>query len=377
MAALAASRAGAGRAATVARGPARRLTRRAASTAAGGATSPASLFAGGRVALLERPPTRLGEAGAPAAGPRPPLPDDRLWRTGAFAAQVHPDLPAVASVKGWARSLLAGGRGDPPLDAGTGGDATAGARDAAASSPRPWVVRTVAAQTRSLDTLERRLAAAAAGLPGVSPPADALLLVSGGDPARRLGLPAWAGGARTDSVAMLQAASRMRAAGVLPPGVALWAVANPLTEAGAGRAAAKVGAGAAALLTQPPLGLWGAWEAWYADADRLGVPGAAALVAGLALPTTPAGFAFWVGLAGAGRVAGVRGGVAALGAAASAGKGAEHAFQTATAELDRLASMPGIAGVHVMPVSAGGRGVAERLVGEGRLAGWGGGRGNA
>jgi len=370
-AALAATRAGAGRAAA---GPARRLTRRASSAAASAAAAGGqpSLFSAGRVALLERPPARVGAPTAAAATTtprRPPLPDDRLWRTGAFAAQVHPDLPAAASVTGWARSLLArGAGGDPPLDAGTGGDAGDTARPA---SSTPWVVRTVAAQTRSLETLEARLLAAAAGTPGVSPPADALLLVSGGDPARRLGLPAWAGGARTDAVAMLRAAKRMQGGGGLPSRLALWCVANPLTEGGAGRAAEKVDAGAAALLTQPPLGCWAAWEGWYADADRRGVTRAAAVVAGLALPTTAAGFAFWVGLAGAGGVEGVAGGLGALGSAAAAGQGSEFALQTARAELDRLAGMPGIAGVHVMPVSQGGRGVAERLVEDGALNQWG------
>ena len=51
-----------------------------------------------------------------------------------------------------------------------------------------WTVRTVAAQTRSPAAVEARLVAAAAG-DGSSPRARALLLVSGGDPARRL--PFW------------------------------------------------------------------------------------------------------------------------------------------------------------------------------------------
>jgi len=351
-----ARRLGAARASTSAPGD-------AAAAAAAPEAAPSIFSTSRRVALLERPPAK----GAPASTPRPPLPDDRLWQSGAFAAQVYPDLPAAATLQGWARTLLSGGWSDPPLDAGTG----AGASAAPAGPRRPWVVRTVAAQTRSLEATVDRLRAAAAGLPGgASPPADALLLVSGGDPARRLGLPAWAGGARTDSLALLRAAKALQAAGDLPAGMGLWCVANPLAERGAGRAAEKVGAGASALLTQPPLGLWGPWEAWWADADRLGVTRQAAVVAGLALPTTAAGFAFWLGLAGAGRVSGAGAGALALGRAAAAGRGSEAAYQTAIAELNRLKGMPGVAGVHVMPVSGGGRGVARRLVEEGVLGQW-------
>lgn len=209
--------------------------------------------------------------------------------------------------------------------------------------------------------------AAAAGVDATGAVVDnttrpqALLLLSGGHPGRALWAP-------TTSLDMLADAVAMRSAGLLPRDIDLWAVANPLIEPPA-RAAAKVDAGASVLLTQPPLA-WGAWEAWWRGIVDAGVTSRAAVVAGVALPPTPAALRFWVALAGAGGVPGVGEEVAAFDAAAAAGCGAQHARAAAAATLERLAALPGLAGIHVMPVLKGGREVARDLLESGALAPW-------
>ena len=301
-------------------------------------------FSSGRAALLERP--------VPTPGATSPPPDTALWSTGAFSGEVYPDLPVAASWRGLLRAAT-GGLLDTHIDATTGAS--------------PCIVRTVGAQMRGRAAVRARMAAAA-GVDAAGRPVDgatrphALLLLSGGHPGRAVWAP-------TTSLDMLAEASAMREDGLLPRDVALWAVANPLLEPPS-RAAAKVEAGASVLLTQPPLA-WGAWAGWWRGVEEAGVPARAAIVAGVALPPTPSALRFWVALAGAGGVAGVSDAVAAFDAAAAAGRGATHARVSAAETLARLAALPGLAGVHVMPVTKGGREVAADLVASGALAPWG------
>ena len=301
-------------------------------------------FASGRAALLERP--------APLPGATSPSPDTALWSTGAFSGEVYPDLPVAASWRGLLRAAT-GGLLDTHIDATTG------------ASPS-CIVRTVGAQMRGRAAVRARMAAAAgvdaAGrlVDGATQP-HALLLVGGGHPGRALWAP-------TTSLDMLTEATAMRGAGLLPSRLALWAVANPLLEPPS-RAAAKVEAGASVLLTQPPLA-WDAWADWWRGVEEAGVAERAAIVAGVALPPTPSALRFWVALAGSGGVPGVSDAVAAFDEAAAAGRGPAHARAVAAETLARLASLPGLAGVHVMPVTKGGREVAADLVASGALAPW-------
>lgn len=117
----------------------------------------------------------------------------------------------------------------------------------------------------------------------------------------------------------------MRAAGDIPRATSLWAVANPVTERDAARAAEKVDAGAEVLLTQPPLD-WENFEAWWDDAERRGVLSAAKVLVGFPALSSSANAAFWLALAGGARSAGARAVVRAFADAEARGKGAAAAF---------------------------------------------------
>jgi 5,10-methylenetetrahydrofolate reductase len=134
------------------------------------------------------------------------------------------------------------------------------------------VVRTVAAQLRSNEQLRRCLQQAAGvdaacrPLPGVQP-ANALLLVGGGHPFRRL--PPLRR-AHASAVDVIRTAREMQHAGLLPSELMLWAVANPLREAdarGVEYLQAKIDAGADVVLTQPPL-LTGPFDKWAVEVEK-------------------------------------------------------------------------------------------------------------
>lgn len=72
----------------------------------------------------------------------------------------------------------------------------------------------------------------------VGVPSDALLLVSGSHPVRQLPM---ASQLLPGSVKMLQRGQQLKAAGVLPQQLELWAVANPVTERDASYTEQKVG----------------------------------------------------------------------------------------------------------------------------------------
>jgi len=400
-----------------------------------------------------------------SVGARGPAADAPLCATGAFSAEVAPDLPFATTWGGLGRAAERRARGALAAlslsGRGGGGGAPGGERTRELTNPvvgqgdhSAWRVTTVAVQLRSLEELEGRLLSAAGGrLLGPPPPppppasrlggaADALLVLSGSHPLRSIPpLAAAIAGARLDSVDLLRAAARLRddpqlaggdsdggggggggggstgAGGGrrrrLPPGLALWAVANPVTERDAARAAAKAAAGAEALLTQPPLD-WGAFERWLADARRRGLgggdgaTGAAAAAAGAqgdggngggggggsSLPP-PAGSArlvvgfpalsssanarFWLELCGAPRDGPAAAVVREFSAAeARLGGAASADFQGWALEWNRalarrLVGMPGVGGLHVMPVTGAGKRMVLALLAEGSLGGCGGG----
>lgn len=182
--------------------------------------------------------------------------DEQLAGCGAFGALVTPDLPIATTWSGLARAVLPrigltarrGGEKPAPLAAANqamtqpaasslaatataaAGTTTAHVQDVA-SRPSLLRVTTVAVQLRGRAQAESALHAAAASEP------DALLLVSGSHPLRQLPplsstLPG--------SLQLLRAAQRARDSGQLPSRLQLWAVANPVTERGAGYLQAKV-----------------------------------------------------------------------------------------------------------------------------------------
>lgn len=236
----------------------------------------------------------------------------------------------------------------------------------AAAGAKPVLhVATVGAQLRSLEDTAEAMCWAAGVTPSGKqlapddhrPHADALLLVSGSHPMRQLPLAAQL---LPGSVKMLQRGAQLKQAGVLPPHLELWAVANPVTEPDASYTEQKVGgylclnvwscgksgpqaycdrvdsscwksralstflnnmhtsntaccaavivqvaAGANVILTQPPLD-WPAFESWMADARRRGLHEAARLLVGFPCLSSAANCGFWLALCNAGGNAEVR-----------------------------------------------------------------------
>jgi len=288
--------------------------------------------------------------------------DTDLVTTGAFGAQVFPDLPAATT---WANLWKSMGS-----SAATSQDEDKGSDVA----PDSLKVITVAANLRSMQEIEQRMVAATTAGPS-GRPADALLLVTGSHPLRTL-----PGSRRLlpTSLATLELASQLKARGVIPAATQLWAVANPNNEQGAGLAAEKVARGASVLLTQPPLDA-GAFEAWLRDADRRGLGRQARLVVGHPWFTSASNAAFWGALAGCVRNRALATLVTRLSAAEAGGKGSVDAL---CAELNAglakkaLGEWSGVVGgMHVMPLSGKARkGVVAALqpggaLHEARLAG--------
>lgn len=361
-----------------------------------------------------------------SVGARGPVADAPLCATGAFGAEVSPDLPIVTTWGGLGRAVARRAQAAlavvtrtpaaarPQHHHADDGDAPIGHGDQTA-----WRVTTVAVQLRSPQELEGRLLSAAAAAattgsgqaaaPRRPAAADALLLLSGSHPVRSIPpLASAIAGARVDSLDLLRMARRLRddpllgaggggpggggpSSRRLPPGLALWAVANPVTEKDAARSAAKAAAGAEALLTQPPLD-WDAFERWLADARRRGLgelsgasaqqhapvspppAGSARLVVGFPALSSSANAAFWLELCGA-----RRDGPAAAAAKEFAdaerrlGGASSPAFQAWALDWNRalarrLVGKPGVGGLHVMPVTAAGKRIALALLAEGALA---------
>lgn len=364
------------------------------------------IFGQGRpLALLERhvaSSTPSSSSSSASSSPPPPASDRALWESGAFACEVYPDLPVAASWRGLLRAA-SGGLLDSAVDA-TAGDAPGVGRrrgerngnEAEAgggSSPLPpptFVVRTVAAQVRSLGSVKARIQRAAGVGPGGKPlneteneedgngerphSPDALLLLSGGHPARSLWSP-------TDSLEMLRAAVELREKGLIPRDIELWGVANPLIERPERAAVEKVAAGADAIVTQPPLSL-AAWRRWWEGFQLISSSSSSSsgsvnpgppVVGGLALPSSPGALRFWVALCGAGGVEGVDEDIAAFAEASSVSpaRQREHALSYCRKTLSLYESLgDALAGIHVMPVTGPGREIARQLLEEGALRRW-------
>jgi hypothetical protein len=194
--------------------------------------------------------------------------DAQLWKSGAFKAQIFPDLPIVGAWSG----------------AFTKGSAVNAPPPAALSTGNGFTVQTVAAQCRTAGHIKDIMMS-------VSSKADAMLLVSGSHPLRRLP------GAQLvlpSSFSMLKMASQLRQQGYLPASLSLWAVENP-NVAPVDRLARKIAAGAEVIVTQPPF-LWDTSTQWFEQAARLHLSDNVKIVVGVPMITSQKNLEFWLAL---------------------------------------------------------------------------------
>jgi len=216
--------------------------------------------------------------------------DIRLWDTGAFGAEVFPDLPLATSWRALGEALRSGKLGN---DAGM---RTPGLQHRE-GDPR-MLVRTVGVQCRNMSSLRSHILHQALGTDGEhldgTGIAGALLCVSGSHPLRRVPL---IQSLLPSSQDTLRTAANLRSAGELPASLSLWAVANPLIETDASRLEQKMEAGAEVVVTQPPLD-WPSFERWVTDADRRGLLGSdgCGLVVGVPMLSSAGNVAFWAQL---------------------------------------------------------------------------------
>lgn len=210
----------------------------------------------------------------------------------------------------------------------------------------PLHVQAVAAHERTKEELLARLRAARA--------ADGLLLVSGGERAPS---------AASAAPALLRLAAQLRREGELEAETALLVAANPHREDLSGLQA-KLDAGAEAVVTQPALNLSGRFERWIeAASGALGrVPtGRVPLLVGVACPATPAEVRLWLRLIGVDEMdAGATELLGAWRRAEAEGRVGEHAEAEARRAI-RRAKEAGASGLHLMPVTHAGYGLAARL----------------
>jgi 5,10-methylenetetrahydrofolate reductase len=247
---------------------------------------------------------------------------------GALLASVHTDLP--------------GGAADAPV-------ALASLSEAERRALPALRLQAVGAHGRSAAALEARLRDAGAQRPA------ALLLVRGDASSRPPGA-----ALTLDTPGLLSLASRLRSAGALPHDTALCAALNPLRDA-PDALLRKRDAGAQAFLTQPAL-LPSRARRWFDAAQLVGGP---PVLLGIAMPTRPQDVALWL------RLADVDASdddatqlLAAWRAAADAGPAAlaRHAEDAARQALALADSLPGLAGVHLMPMSAAGYDLAAKML---------------
>jgi 5,10-methylenetetrahydrofolate reductase len=193
-------------------------------------------------------------------------------------------------------------------------------------------------------------------------------MVSGSHPFRSL--PFMSSLLQHNSTWLLQQASQMRASGDLPASTQLWAVANPVTEPDAALLERKVAAGAQVVLTQPPLD-WPAFERWMADVQARGLHSETKLLIGAPMLTSAANVAFWISLCGAYSNAAARQLVTQFRQQAElpAEQFDDWSLGWNRELVQRVLAMPGVAGLHVMPITAKSRKQAQALLQEGVLHG--------
>ncbi|CAK9868074.1 unnamed protein product [Sphagnum jensenii] len=229
-----------------------------------------------------------------------------------------------------------------------------------------WQVRTVAAQTRTMAQIQELMVKRAEQIDN-SGCGGALLLVSGGHTLREH----WLTGKLTpaDSFSMFRAAKLLQDSGLLPPGVQLWAVENPLTNS-IDRLEKKIEAGAEAVILQPPL-LPNQFAEWWSNAQQKGFLRAVPVVVGLPLISSSRNYEFWVHLTQAsGKEADA---VMGQWRRAEAAHGNDPLAMAAYCEhksmqlIEYIKNLPDVAGIHVMPVTTTGWQQFQVLVSKGAL----------
>ena len=300
--------------------------------------------------------------------------DAALWQSGAFRAEVYPDLPLATA---W-RDLLP----RPWPGAGNSGTASSTSsrrsrQDPDSQGPGPllgdgrqlgWRVQTLAAQLRGGQEVERLLRAAAEGSwPSGARPPDALLCVSGGHPVRML---PGVGSLLWSSFDTLQLAGEMRERGELPASLSLWAVENPMLNP-VSRLQRKAEAGAQVVLTQPPL-LWARSARWVEESVAQGLaPQQLQLVLGMPMVSSAGNLDFWLRLCGVRGLPEASDLLAAFPQQEALGHAAwQAAVRGWNAELiQRALALPGVSGLHVMPLNKVARQLTLQLLYDGTLPG--------
>ncbi|KAG1671159.1 hypothetical protein FOA52_005413 [Chlamydomonas sp. UWO 241] len=293
--------------------------------------------------------------------------DTELASCGLFAGEVFPDLPIATTWEGLRKAVLGSFRT---------GDVRPG-HDAEERAVCAMKVSTVGVNLRSMREVEHRVRSCAshdhfgdvtAREDGRAPQqqAGALLFVSGTHPVRSL--PGVKSLLHT-SIDALKLASELRAKGDIPEATQLWCVANPNTERDASLLEAKIAAGATVVLTQPPLD-FEAFEAWMGDARARGLTSKARVLCGAPMLSSPANVAFWIALADCGSCVAARQLLADFQAGTTSGdKASALAFvrRYNEAAVARALSTPGVAGLHVMPLTGPARRLALEFAWEGRF----------
>jgi len=304
--------------------------------------------------------------------------DEQLWNTGSFIAGVYPDLPVATSWKELADSFLGQRGGGGSSRPQTPRHNQLQPHHPSSSSSR-WTVQTIAAQCRSQETLETLIKQTCNSTNTNSnyTSADALLLLSGGHPARRL---PGANLLLNDSFKLLKLASYLKSTQQIPNTVSLWAVENPLVSPPS-RIKAKVEAGADVVLTQPPL-LPDQSASFFEQAAADGTMEKAKIIIGVPMAPSVRNLDFWLRLADARNLPEAEAVLNSFprqtnnnGGDGKEKGGAEeeeeywNTVKEWNVEFIRGSlKIPGVAGLHVMPLTAAARKMTMELLQEGAFS---------
>lgn len=279
--------------------------------------------------------------------------DDAIFNEGNFDGSVYPDLPVVG----------------PEMACDI--DAAIRRQVQDTSARECLIIRTVAAQCLDGERISRKIERAGNLFRDSEGVRGALLCVSGGDRGRQAGT-----SDLKDSRFILERATSMRSCGEIPAHVDIWAVANPMTDS-IDSFRWKVDAGARCFLTQPPF-LAGRSRAWFEQVGETeqARDGDIDVLVGVPMITSTKNLAFWFDLCGVSDGTELKELLASFpGQAVKAHgtQGASNAFNasdSADAVIEWNASfirdvaskMPGVTGMHVMPVTASGLQMMDQVM---------------
>jgi hypothetical protein len=270
--------------------------------------------------------------------------DEAVFERGAFDGSVYPDLPTVGpgmtlGIETAIRRRI--------QEAATGVRST--------GSRGNLIVRTVAAQCLDAKDVSRKVQRAGNLFRGATDVRGALLCVSGGDPGRA------ATEHSLDSVSILEMAEEMKRRGDIPDEVDLWAVANPMTDT-SDSFRRKADAGARCFLTQPPF-FRKASHSWFERVSETRQEYGVNVLVGVPMITSIKNLEFWLDLCGVhhGQEAEAlkRSFPPATGSSYSADAVIEW---NANFIRDVALQLPGVAGMHVMPVTASGLSMMQEVL---------------